>query len=120
MSYVIFLFSDTVLFYVFQLLLFVLLLYSFKINKFFSSPDDVDIFVQRGDESVKRFGFTWTSLCIIVAHVIQTSSACVGYKIFFLMFDFSILFYLCFLNIWFRERISWCYNVQLFPIDFLS
>ena len=61
--------------------------------------------VFRGRESRRRFGVVYGFASVIMLQVINTSEAFKGHKVLLSFLDVLLLFYLCFLNSWSRNKI---------------
>lgn len=61
--------------------------------------------VIRGPESRRKFGVAYGFASVLILQIINSSQAFVGNKVLLSLFDLGVLFYLCFLNGWFRNKL---------------
>ncbi len=61
--------------------------------------------VTRGPESRRSFGVAFGFGSVILLQVINSSAAFAGHKVFLSLANLAALFYLCFFNGWFRNKI---------------
>jgi len=61
--------------------------------------------VRRGPESHRRLGLVYGFTSVITLQLINSSEAFKGHKVFLSFVDLLILFYLCFINGWFRNMV---------------
>ena len=71
--------------------------------RFDSSGLKKDVF--RGPESRRRFGVAYGFGSVIILQLINASEAFKGNKVLISIADIAMLFYLCFLSGWFRNKI---------------
>jgi hypothetical protein len=69
--------------------------------------------VIRGKQSLLKFEFAWGILSFVIVELINISNAFAGYKLIFAALDVSLLFYLCFFNGWFRNKVIYLYSISL-------
>jgi len=106
--------SDFFVFVFIQLIFFIFTAISYLANKrFLSKSGGLTAQVIRGKESLLKFEFAWGILSFVLIELINISSAFSGYKLIFAALDVSLLFYLCFFNGWFRNKIIYLYSLSL-------
>jgi len=59
----------------------------------------------RGPASWKKFGVAYGFGSVLILQLINSSEAFVGHKVLLSLVNLAALFYLCFLNGWFRNKI---------------
>ena len=65
----------------------------------------VTLSVRRGPESHRRLGLVYGFASVMTLQLINTSEAFKGHKVFLSFVDLLILFYLSFVNGWFRNKV---------------
>lgn len=100
------LFSDQVIFPLFEILLFIIFLYaSAKEYRWFTKEASIYGAVKRGEKSWNHFYLAYGVASVVLLQVINSSEALKGYKIIISLINLFILFYLAFFNSWFRNKI---------------
>ena len=69
------------------------------------SKSGVAVEVLRGPESRRRFTVWFGFMSVLAMQLIDVSQAFEGHKVLLGIVDLGMLFYLCFMNTWFRNRI---------------
>jgi hypothetical protein len=83
------------------------------VGKIRAGSGGVTLQVTRGEASMNRFYALYAALNGILIGIILTVDVIKGHRIFWFLFDTSLLAYLCFLNIWLRNRIiTWANNLS--------
>jgi hypothetical protein len=65
----------------------------------------VRLSLTRGPGSWKKFGIAYGVSSVLILQLINSSETFVGHKVLLSLFNIAALFYLCFLNGWFRNKI---------------
>ena len=95
--------SDAYMIIVVELLLACLVIFSkFKSCR---KGKGVEVKVIRGSESREKFGIAYGFSSVLLLQVINSSAAFMGHKVFLSISNITMLFYLCFLSGWFRNRL---------------
>lgn len=61
--------------------------------------------VKRGDTSMTSLYVFYGVTSVVVGQAISVSTVAEGYKAALILFNYSLLLYLCFFNVWSRNRI---------------
>ena len=105
--------GDAVAFPAFQTLFFALFLYAFvKDRGWFARDTGINATVKRGKESWTNFHIMYGLLSVVFVLAINTTEVLKGFKTIITLADLSILFYLCFFNGWFRNKIIGIINAS--------
>ncbi|TAK62768.1 hypothetical protein [Methylobacter sp.] len=98
--------GDATSFAAFQAIFVTLFLYAFvKDRGWFKRKSGLTATVKRGKESWANFHLMYGLLAVVFAEVINTTETLKGFKTIITLADLSVLFYLCFFNGWFRNKI---------------
>jgi len=128
-SYVACLFSDDVLFPLFQLLLSAFAVFCWLIDRFHrwranreARPQPgiiggtVTATVTRGNESMAIFYGTYAALTGLAVSLSLTVDVAKAYRVFCVLWDTLLIAYLCLLSIWFRNKLialsTWLKSVE--------
>lgn len=98
--------SDATAFPLVQLLFLALVWYAIIQERgWFRRNTGLSMAVKRGEESWGNFYLIYGLLAVMFVEVNSTAEALKGYKTIITMADLVALFYLCFFNGWFRNKI---------------
>jgi len=101
-SYLSYLLSDCVLFPIFQL--FFISVFLFALITDFSNRNS-GVAVTRSEISWQYLSLFYGLASVVLLQLINTTEAFKGYKTLITLVNLSVLFYLCFYNSWFRNKI---------------
>ena len=105
MNTIYFLLNDRVWFSLLELLLIGFYIFALIKQSYYRFKRGISAEVIRGDMSWEYFFITWAILSMILSTVISSTNILVGYKTLIIIIDLWILFYLVFINGWFRNKI---------------
>lgn len=98
--------GDAITFPALQVLLFMILLYAFVTEqRWFIYDTGASATVVRGEKSWPNFHIMYGVVSVLFVQVISTADALKGFKTIVTIADLLALFYLCFFNSWFRNKI---------------
>lgn len=98
--------DDWFIFPLLQILLVLIFLNGLRLEwGWFTKKSNLTAEVIRGEKSWAYFQLFFGISSLVMLEIIAATEALVGYKTIITAFDLVILFYLCFYNNWFRNKI---------------